>query len=231
MSPENGTDNSEKALSRAPKRRRPGRPAGAGNKQDKRELLLDTALRLFSSQSIAQTPLSAIAAAAGVTTAMLHYYFKTREQLIDVIIDERYLPVRASMGGVFERYPDDPVQALTALTQKFIDVSLENPWFAPMWIRETVSGSGLLKQRIDERFGREQKEKALLWIQKWQQEGRLNPDLQPELLFISLFGLTLLPIGKIQQSEAAGEHSLTAELLSKHVAALLKSGVGNGPQK
>lgn len=227
MSHENGSDNSESAASGVQKRRRPGRPAGAGKNSDRRELLLNTALKLFSSQGIAQTPLSAIAAKAGVTSAMLHYYFKTREQLIDVIIDERYMPVRTLMGGVFELYPDDPVEALTALARKFIDVSVQNPWFAPIWIREALSEAGLLKQRIDARLGTAQQEQAIRWIYKWQNEGRLNPDIQPELLFISLFGLTMLPIANLQQKEAKGEHSLTADMLSRHVAALLKSGVGN----
>lgn len=39
------------------------------------------------------------------------------------------------MGGAFELHPNDPVGALTALTQKFIDVSLLYPWFAPLWIK------------------------------------------------------------------------------------------------
>ena len=209
------------------KRRRPGRPAGASKSVDKRDLLLDTALKLFSNQGIAQTPLSAIATEAGVTPAMLHYYFKTREQLLDVLIDERYMPVRASMGGAFEMHPNDPVSALTALTQKFIDASLEHPWFAPLWIREVLSETGILKQRIDERFGSRERQAALVWIRKWQDEGRLNPDLEPEFLFISLFGLTLLPVARLQHDIRKGETSLNSEMLSRHIAALLKSGVGN----
>lgn len=227
MSPQNGSKNSEKIASGDQKRRRPGRPAGASKSVDKRDLLLDTALKLFSNQGIAQTPLSAIATEAGVTPAMLHYYFKTREQLLDVLIDERYMPVRASMGGAFEMHPNDPVSALTALTQKFIDASLEHPWFAPLWIREVLSETGLLKQRIDARFGTKEREAAQVWIRKWQDEGRLNPDIEPEFLFISLFGLTLLPVARLQNDLSSGSTSLTSERLSRHIAALLKSGVGN----
>lgn len=228
MSPENGSEHSEK-LAASGQKRRPGRPAGTSKSVDKRDLLLDTALKLFSNFGIAQTPLSAIAAEAGVTPAMLHYYFKTREQLLDVLIDERYMPVRKSMGGAFGEYPDDPVSALTALTQKFIDVSMLHPWFAPLWIREVLSETGLLKQRIDARFGSQERDSALVWIRKWQEEGRLNPDLEAELLFISLFGLTLLPVARLQQELRNGETRLNTEKLSRHIAALLKSGVGHTP--
>ncbi|WP_435927325.1 TetR/AcrR family transcriptional regulator [Dryocola sp. BD613] len=226
MTGNNGGENSESNVKGARNRRRPGRPAGGNKRADKRDLLLDSALKLFAEQGIAQTPLNVIAADAGVTSAMLHYYFKNREQLLDVLIDERYLPVRASMGGVFEQHPDDPVKALTALTQKFITVSLEHPWFAPLWIREVLSESGLLRERIDARAGIQEKKTALMWIQKWQDEGRLNAGLQPEFLFTSLFGLTLLPVARLQHDWRKGEGSLTAEMLSRHIAALLASGVG-----
>lgn len=227
MSSKNGSEKSENMVLNDQKRRRPGRPAGGNKSSDKRDLLLDTALKLFSNQGIAQTPLSAIAIEAGVTPAMLHYYFKTREQLLDVLIDERYMPVRASMGGAFEMHPNDPVSALTALTQKFIDVSLQHPWFAPLWIREVLSETGILKQRIDERFGSRERQAALVWIRKWQDEGRLNPGLEPEFLFISLFGLTLLPVARLQHDIRKVETSLNSGMLSRHIAALLKSGVGN----
>ncbi|NIY49114.1 TetR/AcrR family transcriptional regulator [Cedecea colo] len=226
MAGNNGGEKSENNAKGVRNRRRPGRPAGGNKSADKRDLLLDSALKLFSTQGIAQTSLSAITADAGVTSAMLHYYFKNREQLLDVLIDERYLPVRSSMGGVFEQYPDDPVKALTALTQKFITVSLEHPWFAPLWIREVLSESGLLRERIDARAGIKEKKSALMWIQKWQDEGRLNPGLQPEFLFISLFGLTLLPVARLQHEWRKGERSLTAQMLSRHIEALLTSGVG-----
>ncbi|TNV20257.1 TetR/AcrR family transcriptional regulator [Buttiauxella sp. B2] len=228
MSPENGSEKSEINATEGIKRRRPGRPTGSGKSADKRDLLLDTALKLFSNFGVAQTPLSAIATEAGVTPAMLHYYFKTREQLLDVLIDERYMPVRASMGGAFEMHPNDPVSALTALTQRFIDVSLLHPWFAPLWIREVLSETGVLKQRIDARFGSKERQAAVVWIRKWQDEGRLNPDLEPEFLFISLFGLTLLPVARLQHDIRKGDTSLNTERLSRHIAALLKSGVGSG---
>ncbi len=55
--------------------RKPGRPRGSRPSGDNREHLLDIALRLFSQQGIGHTSLNAIAREAGVTPAMLHYYF------------------------------------------------------------------------------------------------------------------------------------------------------------
>ncbi|EPC4490694.1 TetR/AcrR family transcriptional regulator, partial [Serratia liquefaciens] len=90
---------------------------------EKREHLLDTALNLFARQGIADTSLNAIAREAGVTPAMLHYYFHNREQLLDVLIEERFLPVRLAAGSVFDANADDPIAAFTQLAQRFIDIS------------------------------------------------------------------------------------------------------------
>lgn len=209
-----------------PAPRRPGRPAGANKSADKRDLLLDTALKMFAQQGIAETPLSAIAREAGVTSAMLHYYFNTREQLLDVLIDERFLPARASVGSIFEAHADDPVAAIRALAQRLIDIAVKHPWFAPLWIREVLGESGLLKQRMDARFGDNEKKAVHQCMLNWQKQGYLNADIEPELLFISLFGLTLLPIAALQNQRNAGKTTLTAEDLSRHVAALLVRGIG-----
>ncbi len=176
------------------KPRRPGRPSGGAKGADKREHLLDTALNLFARQGIVDTSLNAIAREANVTPAMLHYYFHNREQLLDVLIEERFLPVRKMAGEVFDANADDPVTAFTQLAQRFIDIALEHPWFAPLWLREVMSESGVLKQRMDERFGNERHQIALQAIARWQAQGKLNSDLEPALLFFTLFGITLLPL-------------------------------------
>ncbi|HBH16268.1 MAG TPA: TetR family transcriptional regulator, partial [Leclercia adecarboxylata] len=96
-------DNSEPR----PQARRPGRPRGSKPTATSREKLLDIALDLFSRQGIARTSLNAIAKEAGVTPAMLHYYFNSREQLLDAMIEERFLPLRSAIVALFRAHPDD----------------------------------------------------------------------------------------------------------------------------
>ena len=211
--------------------RRPGRPAGAAKGTERRTLLLDTALALFARWGIADTPLTMIAREAGVTPAMLHYYFNTREQLLDVLIEERFLPIRASFRNLFNDQADDPVAALTALAKHFIDISVAHDWFAPLWIREIISESGMLKQRMEARYGDSQRNESLRSLLRWQQEGKLNADLDPELIFISLFGLTFLPIAAAKRRHHAHVSPFNSEQLAKHVVALLLHGISPLPEQ
>lgn len=67
----------------ATKRRRPGRPAG---NSDTRDRILANARELFARNGIANTSIRAVAAAAGVDSALVHHYFGTKEQLFAAAI-------------------------------------------------------------------------------------------------------------------------------------------------
>jgi TetR/AcrR family transcriptional regulator len=206
--------------------RRPGRPTGSAGGIDQRSRLLDIALTLFARQGIADTTLAAIAREAGVTPAMVHYYFKTRDQLLDLLIEERFLPVRTSVESVFKANSDDPVAAITQLVQRLMDIAAEHPWFAPLWMREVISEHGLLKQQIRKRLGDANRNSMLQCIARWQAEGRLNADLEPSLVFLSLLGLTILPLtaAKTWRNDPLLGH-LGAKEIARHALALLGNGI------
>jgi AcrR family transcriptional regulator len=48
--------------------------------------LLDVAIGLFAERGIANTTVAQIATAGQVTSAMVHYWFDTREKLRDAVI-------------------------------------------------------------------------------------------------------------------------------------------------
>ncbi|MGF6778402.1 AcrR family transcriptional regulator [Paraburkholderia sp. GAS334] len=207
--------------------RRPGRPTGSARGPEQRTRLLDVALALFARQGIVDTTLGAIAREAGVTPAMVHYYFKTRDQLLDVLIDERFMPLRAALGGAFEANPDDPVAAITQLARRLVDVAIEYPWFPPLWVREVISEGGLLKQRMHARFGDAHQKASIDCIAKWQKAGRLNANLEPSLVFLSLLGLTILPLATSKEwRNDPIRRQITADDIARHAIALLTHGVG-----
>jgi len=207
--------------------RRPGRPTGAARGPEQRARLLEAALTLFARKGIVDTSLGEIAREAGFTPAMMHYYFKTRDQLLDVLIDERFAPLRASLGLPFQEHADDPVAAITQLTQRLVQVASDNPWFASLWVREVMSDSGLLRQRMHERFGNANQKASLSAIERWQKEGRLNPSLEPSLVFVTLLGMTILPLAasKLWCNDPA-RRKLGAEEIARHAVALLVHGIG-----
>ena len=75
----------------ASRKRAPGRPVA--DTLDQREGVLDAALACFVAHGIAGTSLREIAKQAGVTPALLHYYFGDKAQLLAAVVEARVLPV------------------------------------------------------------------------------------------------------------------------------------------
>ncbi|WP_025600814.1 TetR/AcrR family transcriptional regulator [Burkholderia sp. WSM2230] len=207
--------------------RRPGRPSGAARGAEQRSRLLDAALELFARQGIVDTTLGEIAREAGFTPAMMHYYFKTRDQLLDVLIDERIGPLRASLGVPLHEHADDPVAAITQLAQRMVRAAVAHPWFPSLWVREVISDSGLLRQRMHERFGDSNQKMSLAAIERWQKEGYLNAALEPSLMFVTLLGLTVLPLAtsKLWRGDPKRRQPGEEEI-ARHAVALLTQGIG-----
>lgn len=64
-------------------RRRPGRPIGTSGT---RERILDSARELFARNGFDSTSVRAVAAAAGVDSALVHHYYGTKQQLFAAAI-------------------------------------------------------------------------------------------------------------------------------------------------
>lgn len=204
--------------------RRPGRPRGGKRATASREQLLDIALHLFSRQGIANTSLNAIAKEAGVTPAMLHYYFNSREQLLDAMIEERFLPLRNKIGAIFVEHADSPVKALTQMVKVLADLAEQHRWFAPLWMQEVIGEMPVLRTHLHARFGDEKYQATLATIKGWQQEGELNRDLAPELLFTTLLSLVLVPFSRMRNDERL--NALSPDVIVKHALAVIGAGLG-----
>lgn len=210
------------------KPRRPGRPASQNQGQrDPREQLLDIALSLFSEQGIAATPMSAIARQADISAAMMHYYFNNRDQLLDVLVEERILPIMQSILAADLLTLDTPQAFLPAMAARIIERISDAPWLPSLWVREILSDGGLLRQRLVVHFGGPILHKpALLLLRRWQAEGKLPDDLHPGLLLVSVIGLTIFPLAAANiWRHIPGMDTVTNQTLQQHAAALLLHGI------
>lgn len=201
--------------------RRPGRPRGGAINAEQREHLLDIALNLFAQQGIAETSLNGIAREAGVTPAMLNYYFRSREALLDIIIEERFLPLRSRIFEVFVANADSPAAAIEGMVRELAETANSSSWFAPLWMQEAVSEHSPLRERIQARFGKEARVKILSIMEGWKTTGKLNPAINTALLMSSLLSLVLVPLVQFRDDSS----SVTQEDIVQHALSLLCRGI------
>jgi TetR/AcrR family acrAB operon transcriptional repressor len=80
-----------------------------------REALLDAALSLFRDRGVAQTSLSEVAAAAGLTRGAVYWHFRDKADLFDALCGRVILPMEAMLAGASEVRQADPLGALRTL--------------------------------------------------------------------------------------------------------------------
>jgi TetR/AcrR family transcriptional regulator len=166
-----------------------------------RELLLDAAVSLFAEQGITGTTIAEIAVRAGVTPAMVHYYFTNRDRLLDALVRERLQPIVTTVWSPV-RGTKDVVPMLRGLVQRILEAVERNPWLPSLWIREIVTEGGQLRSRLLKALPFEYVHHMITVVAAAQRRGEVIPQLDPRLMPMSVIGLTLLPfaaIGILQQ--------------------------------
>lgn len=215
-----------------PETRRPGRPSARADDAGQRDRLVDAAVTLFAGQGVAATSTKAIAAAAGVTPALVHYYFRDREQLLEAVFEERLLPLVDQVFGAAPApaSPPDIATLIQALAGRLIRVAAATPWFPGLWIREIVGTDGRLRERLVQRVAVQRATLITGPLAAAHAAGKLNPGLEPALVMVSLIGLTLLPLATTHiWRRLPGTEHIDTEALVRHVTALLAHGLAAPP--
>lgn len=180
-----------KRPSKPVRKRAPGRPSA--DSPDLRGRLLDAALDCFVRKGIAATSLRDIATEAGVTPALLHYYFGDKAQLQQEVIAQKILPVFAALREPLLQAGDDIAALIAGFVTGIGRIVAEHPWLPPLWVREVLCEGGALRDLLFDRIGPQLPQMMAKRFAEAQAQGRINPDLDPRLLMVSLVGLTLFP--------------------------------------
>jgi len=207
------------------RRSRPGRRPGISDLHG-RERLLGEALNLFAMRGIANTTLAQIAEASRVTPAMVHYHFESRDKLLDAIVEECLAPqIREIWGPVdFER--ESVVEVIQGIARRVLVIIDRAPWLPPLWLRDIIQEGGMLKERVEERLP---DRKCLIFkdmVGQAQRRGEINAQLSPDLLFISLMALLMVPYAVAPLYGRLNPGSvLDNATLDRHVLSLLTHGL------
>ena len=210
----------------APRKRARGRRPTAET-ADQRATLLDAALACFVRGGIAATSLRDIAKEAGVTPALVHYYFGDKAQLQEAVVTERLLPVVAKMRAPVMQAGNGDVAALVAgFVHGIGTVVAEHPWLPTLWVREILCEGGALRDMMIRQVGPLLPTMMAGRFAAAQQAGQLNPDLDPRLLMVSLIGLTMFPMASAPiWRQLFGADDIDFNDLRRHTLVLLDRGL------
>jgi AcrR family transcriptional regulator len=213
------------AIARAPrgggrKRRGPGRPRAHDANQ--RERLLDAAIECYRRDGIAATSARGIAVVAGVTPALVNYYFGSKRRLLDAVVAERILPAVAGVRAALEAAGDDPRALAAAFVHGLHAAVAARPWFPSLWVREVLSDNGALRSVLIEHVAPITAQLLARRFRGAQARGALPAGVDPRLLVVSLMGLTMFPLAAAPLwRRTLDANDIDAAALERHTLALL----------
>jgi AcrR family transcriptional regulator len=193
---------------------------------DARGQLLDAAIALFAERGIANTTVAQIAAAGHVTSAMVHYWFDTRERLLDAVVAERLAPLFHAIWDAADVELGAPLALIQAIVQRMFDVTGRTPWLPSLWLREIVNEGGLLREQALRHIPVKRVAGFGQNIARGQQSGEVNEGIEPMLLFNSILALVMLPQATAKIWRRINPTlTLDRATLERHVGTLLMHGV------
>lgn len=108
-------------------------------KQNKEYQILIAAEQEFLTKGYDGARTTSIAKAAGVTHAMLHYYFRTKEQLFERIVDEKFTTMSHSLFAIMGDPSLPIIERIKGGISAHFDFITENPLLPRFIINEIVT--------------------------------------------------------------------------------------------
>jgi AcrR family transcriptional regulator len=165
------------------------RPRG----EQTRQLILETALRLFRERGYAETTMRVIAKEAGVAVGNAYYYFDSKEHLIQGFYDRNQQAHRAAVEKVLAEERDFAAR-LRGVLHAGVDVNQPYHSFAATFFKTAAEPSSPLSP-----FSRESSPAREAAIEIFREvvdgsSAKLDPELRrelPELLWLGWMGVVL----------------------------------------
>jgi AcrR family transcriptional regulator len=206
-------------------RRALGRPAlGVG--VDTRDALLDAAVTLFAERGVAATTSAEIASRAGVTPAMVHYHFRSRERLLDAVVAERLARFPARVFAAPAPMHTSAAALIETIVRRVYEAAELMPWMPPIWIREIVSEGGILRDRMFRHFPSDAVTALSDMLAREQRQRRVPAGIEPRLAFLTIAGIAMLPLATRRLwSRIPGMAELSNAQLLRHALTVLAAGL------
>jgi|SRR5579883_3366124 len=204
-----------------------GRHEKAGDKDgDKRERILDAAVRIFADKGFYNAKVSEIARVAGVADGTIYLYFKSKDDLLISLFEDRMEGVNArarealAAGGA----PVDQLRRLLALHLAQVE---QNPHLAEVLTVELRQSTKFLKEYRQTRFGEFLKLLAQP-IEEGQRDGSLRADVEPHVVARALFGaLDELALAWVLGRSGKRRRGFEPEAVARQLADLFVDGLRN----
>ncbi len=108
---------------------------------NKRETIIESAIKLFSSKGFEGTSVREIAADAGANVALINYYFVSKEKLFESVVEYRASVLKGLFSELFNNKELTAIEKLDIIIDKTIERKFSDSQFHHLLHRELSLGN------------------------------------------------------------------------------------------
>jgi AcrR family transcriptional regulator len=150
--------------------------------------LLDSAEILFSRKGFDGTSVRDIAEAAGINTAMISYYFGSKEKLMEEIFERKSLNIREKVDNLLKDDSLDPFQKMYSLVDEYIDGILQRKVFHRILLCEQIINQNPIIIQLMEKMKTRNSECINDLIRLGQKKGLFKKNIDIPMMSNTLIG-------------------------------------------
>jgi len=197
-------------------------------RQANEALILAAAERVFAGAGFAGATMAAIAEAAGLPKANLHYYFGSKQELYRAVLAQTLKDWLEPTLVITPRA--DPKTAIETYIRAKMALSMQRPHASRVFANELLHGAPVVKPLLANDLRKLVQAKAEV-IAQWVASGRMAP-VDPVHLFFTIWAATQTYADfEVQVCAVLGQPELSAQEQSRateHVVSLILRGCGLG---
>jgi len=206
------------------------RPTGP-DAADTEARIFEAALKVFARKGKDGARLQEIADEAGIHRPLLHYYFRTKQQLYEAVAERMFKQFLASleMPAGSKSFADK----LRAFIDHYVDSVREHPHAAMWMVAENMAGNPVLGELLTRAFATEgsPQRDMLEAIESAIANGEIRP-VDPRQLMLTVvsacvFFFVTLPTVKMMNPLAAEDFDAYVEQRKKHVFEVVYNGLAS----
>jgi AcrR family transcriptional regulator len=192
--------------------------------EDRREQIIDAAMRVFAQKGFMKATNKDVAREAGITPGLIYYYFQSKEALLKAVLEER-----------------SPIQVVSTITPEMLELPPEV--FLPMLIKrvldvvESEQFLGILRVMLPEILHNPEVTPLLnnfaqrmlgflgRYVRTQIARGTLRADLNPDITIHALIGSVVTLMGRRQFLHDPQVTIYTHEEIAQSVVATILQGI------
>lgn len=153
---------------------------------DKRERILDAAVRVFASKSFYTATVAEIAREAGVADGTIYLYFRNKDDLLISLFEERMGEINEGIRAAIEP-AEAPLDKLRAFILHHLREVERRPELAEVLIVELRQSTKLMKEYEAAAFG-EYLQILSSILERGIEDGSIRPEVDPRAVRRAIFG-------------------------------------------